>query len=382
MAAERADTFAVESPPAPTRTQLEVDLQRRMLRVGPFREELPRRAVRNRGTMSPALLRRYVRLVHRMRDTDRRIQLTLRDDDLATLEGVLAVPASEIRSTIEGLGPGWQYRLRDPRLIVPVAGVAVVVGTAPFVSATTEGGLIVPAVGSTSSTPPAAVVTSTIGVDGEPRVVVVAPGSTSTPRETTPPQQPGSPAPTAPVDTELAVPGTEAAGSTTEAAVVPPDTELPPVVSASEPYHVVAARHALDAVDFPWQERLPDWEVVFMGEEGGFYGSTFPRDERIEIYVRDDQTLDHVAHIFAHELGHALDVTHNSGADRVRWRDVRGLPDGTQWWICCALSDFSVASGDFAEVFAVWQTGPAHFRSEIAPLPTPAQLAAMAELVS
>ncbi len=134
-------------------------------------------------------------------------------------------------------------------------------------------------------------------------------------------------------------------------------------------------------VSFPWRERLEGWRVEFLPGRSGFLGSTWPREKLVEVYVRDNQSPESVAHILAHELGHALDVTHNSTDERKRWLRTRGLSEDTLWFIADGKSDFATGAGDFAEAFAAWQTGPAHYRSQLAPVPSPAQIEVLNELV-
>lgn len=136
---------------------------------------------------------------------------------------------------------------------------------------------------------------------------------------------------------------------------------------------------ALEQIDYPWSEALPGWEITFEPERSGLYGLTLVDEQRIEIYVRDGQDPDLLVHVVAHEIGHAVDVTLNDGADRRRWQEARGI-GSEPWWPGEAASDFATGAGDFAEGFAVWQAGPDHFRSTIGPVPTDAQLSLLAEL--
>ncbi len=90
---------------------------------------------------------------------------------------------------------------------------------------------------------------------------------------------------------------------------------------------------------------------------------------------------DLLAHVVAHELGHAVDVSLNTGDDRNTWATARGIA-GVQWWPGDGVTDFSTGAGDFAEAFAVWQIGPANHRSRAAGLPSPDQLALIAGLAA
>ena len=108
-------------------------------------------------------------------------------------------------------------------------------------------------------------------------------------------------------------------------------------------------------------------------------GLTYVESKTIEVYVRDDQSAALLAHVIAHEMGHAVDVALNDGADRERWQQVRGI-ESAQWWPGNGTTDFSTGAGDFAESFAAWQVGGGNFRSQLASEPDAGQLALLSEL--
>jgi D-alanyl-D-alanine dipeptidase len=147
------------------------------------------------------------------------------------------------------------------------------------------------------------------------------------------------------------------------------------------PNHLAMAASALDAISLDWQALLPDWRVEFLEGRSGYLGSTWPAKQLIEVYVRDAQSPEDVAHILAHEIGHAIDVTLNNTEDRARWRATRGIAADTEWFVCCGRNDFFSPAGDFAESFAVWQVGAGNYRGRVADPPDAAQLAVMSELV-
>jgi len=72
----------------------------------------------------------------------------------------------------------------------------------------------------------------------------------------------------------------------------------------------------------------------------------------------------HLAHVVAHEIGHAVDMVRNSAADRDRWRQARGMDPGRRWWADAYQSDFGSPSGDFAECYAMWAVGSGSSRSQ------------------
>ncbi len=147
--------------------------------------------------------------------------------------------------------------------------------------------------------------------------------------------------------------------------------ELPPAVATFESPQIQSlAGPALEAVQFPWREELPGWQVEFVSGAGNIAGYTWSREERIEVFVRPGATSSDLARILAHELGHAIDVSKNSGDERRDWLSARGAEDAP-WWPGNGLADFATGAGDFAESFAVWQIGDGDYRGELAPVPTP-----------
>lgn len=152
----------------------------------------------------------------------------------------------------------------------------------------------------------------------------------------------------------------------------------------AEPDGSEAARRGADALarlSYPWQQMLPGWTIDFHEATAGAYGYTLTRERHIDIYVRPDQSDHLLAHVVAHEIGHAVDVSLNDGDDRRRWQEQRHIT-GDQWWPDNRAADFATGAGDFAESFAAWQVGTYSFRSEIAAPPTEADLALIAELAA
>ena len=135
----------------------------------------------------------------------------------------------------------------------------------------------------------------------------------------------------------------------------------------------------LEAIEYPWREQLPGWQIEFIVGAGNIAGYTWSREERIEIFVRPGATSSDLARILAHELGHAVDVSKNSGDERREWLEARNAVD-SPWWPGNGAADFATGAGDFAESFAVWQVGDADYRGELAPAPTPEQLELLEQL--
>lgn len=154
----------------------------------------------------------------------------------------------------------------------------------------------------------------------------------------------------------------------------------PLVVGGTDPEATRRGLNALSTIAYPWPSRLPGWEIRFHRATDGAYGYTLSREHRIDIYVRDHESDELLAHVIAHELGHAVDLTYNDPADRQRWLGLRGA-DGAPWWPDNRAADFATGAGDFAESFAAWQTGSdREFRSQLGPAPTSEQQAVLAEL--
>ena len=159
-----------------------------------------------------------------------------------------------------------------------------------------------------------------------------------------------------------------------------PSTGLPVAVAfAADDGELVAG--TLDHISYPWPERLPQWELAFLPRQEDLRGLTLPAQKRIEIYVRDTDTAETLARVVAHELGHAVDVQWNDSRDRDRWRVARGVGPAVPWWPGDSERDFATLAGDFAEAFAMWQTGAASRSTVGGPL-TPEQLVVLAALAS
>ena len=226
--------------------------------------------------------------------------------------------------------------------------------------------------------------------------VAAAPSATSLPATTTtspataaPTTAPTASAPTIPVPPAPASPSTSPAATSPAAATVPPSsttTSVPvtaaPVTAAPAPAPLsIEARGqaALSAISYPWQELLPGWTVSFLPERSGLFGLTMVAERKIEVYIRDDQSDALLAHVVAHELGHAVDVTLNDGPDRRLWEETRNLSPAP-WWPGNGATDFSTGAGDFAESFAAWQVGDESFRSKLGDPPTATEIQLLAEL--
>ena len=149
---------------------------------------------------------------------------------------------------------------------------------------------------------------------------------------------------------------------------------LPSGVAAPDPI-AAAQEKALALIDFPWKQL--EYEIVFLPARRGFRAMTIQKERRIEIYVRPADDTGLLAYDIAHELGHAIDFSHNTHEIRRKWMELRGIDSATPWFGCNRCTDYSTPAGDFAETFALLLLGPEHFSSRIAPKPTQEQIPAL-----
>jgi len=108
---------------------------------------------------------------------------------------------------------------------------------------------------------------------------------------------------------------------------------------------------------FDWTRWLPGWRVELLGERRGYKGSTFPEERLVQVYVRPSMTADQIAHVLAHELGHAIDVTYFDDTVRSAIQLARGRRADAPWWVESGATDFASGSGDWAEMFSWWASG-------------------------
>ena len=183
---------------------------------------------------------------------------------------------------------------------------------------------------------------------------------------------PTVPAPTVPAPT---VPAPTVPAPTGD---LPAPTEpIPP--STTEPLPL--GEQALALMAFDWRAHFPNWQVEFRGERDGIRALTYPAERRIEVFIRPSDTAETLHRVFAHELGHVVDVELNSDEDRERWLLTRGIDRNAPWWPSATSPDFHTGAGDFAEAFAVWETGVSS-RSTIGEQPDAEDLELLRELAA
>ena len=148
--------------------------------------------------------------------------------------------------------------------------------------------------------------------------------------------------------------------------------------AAWSPNAVVAQAETM--IRYPWPQL--GYEVVVAPARPGYFALTSNIPKRIRLYVRPNQSPRDVAFVLAHEIGHAVDFSTLSDADRATWDAARAFT-GRAWYGCNDCDDLSTPAGDFAESFADWQVGAeGRFASKLGPPPTPAQKAVLARLTS
>lgn len=194
----------------------------------------------------------------------------------------------------------------------------------------------------------------------------------------------------APVESSTSVPPTAAdapapdpsvSEATTGRPATTADSQVPTATTPQVPAVADLPTRVLERISFDWRRRLPGWQIVFRPNRVGYRGSTFPDERRIEIYLRDDLTLEDLVHVTAHELGHAVDVELLDDADRLRWNEARGRGPTKQWWVSSGADDFSSGAGDWAESFAWSQQSFGTWYSRIAAPPDDEQLMLLNHLV-
>jgi hypothetical protein len=159
----------------------------------------------------------------------------------------------------------------------------------------------------------------------------------------------------------------------------PPTTTTVPVSVPDGPdWERRQGEAALALIRYPWT-RL-SYTVAFKAPTEGVIALNYPDRHHIDVFVRRDQPLLDLAHVVAHELGHAYDQNYNDDRVRAEWKAARGFPDRPGWLDAQGNSDFALPGGDYAEVFAYWAIGGRGlFKSELAPPPPPDQLAELAK---
>ena len=224
---------------------------------------------------------------------------------------------------------------------------------------------------------------------GTDRIVEPVPVSAApllTPTTTAAPAPPPAPSTSAPAPPGLAAPSptapTEVPPVQLQGIVIPPlgPNAARAVERLTRPESRDVAGRALGLISFDWRNGLPGWELRFLDGRSGYRGLTYPDASVIEVFVRPGDTAEGLAHVVAHEMGHAVDVARLSDTDRAAWAAARGYGAQVSWWVSSGGSDFASGSGDFAESFAWWQAAVGQWFGDLAGPPDALQTALLARL--
>jgi hypothetical protein len=150
-----------------------------------------------------------------------------------------------------------------------------------------------------------------------------------------------------------------------------PLASLVPAAPPTPPQPPIGAA-ALSQISYPWQQL--GYQIAFLGPRPDLMGQTIFDQHRIEIYLREGESKLMVAHVIAHEIGHAADVAYNTPERRQQWLHLRGASTSESWFGCDGCDDFSSPAGDYAETFSFWQVGRDADFSQLAPPPSADQL--------
>ena len=146
-----------------------------------------------------------------------------------------------------------------------------------------------------------------------------------------------------------------------DAVEVPPVAVADAMASASTPSAPIVAspseRGIAALATMPVTPAELGYTITFQGPDPAFKGLTYPHAHHIDIFVRPSWSDHELAHVVAHELGHAVDVARNDLADHNRWRAARSIPAEIGWWADAFARDLDTPGGDFAECFAAWAMG-------------------------
>jgi len=189
--------------------------------------------------------------------------------------------------------------------------------------------------------------------------------------------------PSSPVSQAVPAPATQPTWAPTTTTVrTPPTTSTTSTTSTTIKAVTIEARGlaALARLSYPYRQL--GYTIAFLPGMPGYFGRGFHEQRRIEVYVRSSESDDELAHVVAHEIGHAIDwLYHTPDRDR-QWLLLRGVDPATEWAPCPFCPDFGAPSGDFAETFAYWQLPQTGFAGTLAPRPTPVQLQQLSALFS
>lgn len=151
-----------------------------------------------------------------------------------------------------------------------------------------------------------------------------------------------------------------------------PTTRIAGIAASAMTVTLLSAPAQADApacVEVPWAERaiaevavpMPDGWRLDLACGGDELVLGHAHDGVVTVYADRFSGTDELQWTYLHEVGHAYDHAYLTGADRDRWRQLRGIPADYDWW----LGDLSgpdrawsdIPAEDFAEAFAWHHSG-------------------------
>lgn len=343
-------------PIIPQRTELTIDLNDNVMMAAGHALPLSSAA-------HDHILERYLSLVYVLRNSEPGTAVPLRDEDVSILAESLAQKQERVREQLlrtmdnEPDSVSGLFTWFKQRLWVPGAGAVVgAVSLGTLIMLSTDGTALASESTDLPETDPDDR-TSPPSTQATARIASVAGDTTSTTQH-----EGGTRA-----ETQVVL----ANGTTLDVAAEGIDTAV------RTPQTVGAQAEAL--LPFDWNQVLPGWTITYKESNSEFRGLTYPYNKSIELFVRDNDTSESLAGILAHEIGHAIDVTHLNDAQREDWSETRSI-ESSQWWPDAYASDFETGAGDFAESFAYWAVQDPS-SSKIAHTPTSSQLEALETLL-
>ena len=311
--------------------QLVLDLPKRMVGVG-------NQALTFDEPTADAALERYVSLLYVMREERPGRRLPLRDADLdvlaVSLDRTQERLADELRSLMGEPATEARVSRLSRRLMVTSAGLLVAVSA---------GGASLVLIGSDQAEP---VVTASpaAAVEDHATLTQLAPGTEIRLASWTSPSTSSTDA----VDDHV-----HATADHDDIHAHGDEGPRGTAIDNAEAAAVGAAAIALLDVDL--DTLLDGWSLRFEGDHPRFGGVTNSVERTITVHVDSESTVDRVARVLMHEVGHAMDLDLLDDDARGQWLQMRDMP--TVWWAGSGEADFAVGAGDFAEAVAVATTG-------------------------
>lgn len=105
------------------------------------------------------------------------------------------------------------------------------------------------------------------------------------------------------------------------------------------------------------------YRLIVAGPRPGLLAVTDTGEQTVTLYTYPGEPHPLLRKVLAYETGHVLDVDCLTDAQRRYWQHLRHL-HGT-WYAPDLSSELGYGSGDFADVFSRYLTGPAYAQTRI-----------------